>query len=142
MDTEMVHEFTLEGRKSVKADRQGMTLVEVVVASFIMLLVLGTVAFALNFFFQGSKKIEQRRSALLIANSVISAYDSGNLPEAGVFLDTESIGGMEFRIRKTVTLISPGIRELSVSVNCENNVGVELVRRFYGMEMNSEWRRL
>lgn len=134
MDTETVHMFTLEGRESVKADRQGMTLVEVVVASFVSLLVFGTVAFALNFFVQGSIRIEQRRSALLIANSVISSYNSGNLPEAGVFLDTESIGGMEFEIRKTVTQISPGIRELSVSVNCENNAGVELVKRIYGME--------
>ncbi|MCK4671729.1 MAG: type II secretion system protein [Candidatus Aegiribacteria sp.] len=121
----------------MKADRQGMTLVEVVVASFVMLLVLGTVAFALNFFIQGSRRIEQRRSALIIANSAISSYNSENLPEAGVFLDTENIGGMEFRILKTVTAISPGIRELSVSVNSENNVGVELVRRFY--ELNNEF---
>jgi type II secretory pathway pseudopilin PulG len=134
MDTEIIHGFTPEGRESVKADRQGMTLVEVVVASFVMLLILGTLAFALNFFVQGSRNIEQRRGALLIANSMISLHNSGNLPEAGVFLDTENTGGMEFRIRQTVTTISPGIRELSVSVNCENNVGVELVRRFYGME--------
>lgn len=134
MDTEKVLESTPEGRESVKAKRQGMTLVEVVVASFVMLLVLGTVAFALNYFVQGSRQMEQRRSALLIANSAISSYNSGNLPEAGVFLDTENIGGMEFRIRQAVTPISPGIRELSVSVNCEDNVGVELVRRFYGME--------
>ncbi len=134
MDTEMVHGFALEGRESVKADRQGMTLIECVVASFVMLLVLGTLAFAMNFFVQGSKKIEQRRSALLIANSVVSSYNSGNIPEAGVFLDIENTGGMEFRIRQTVTAISPSIRELSVSVNCENNVGVELVRRFYGIE--------
>ncbi|NOQ21739.1 MAG: hypothetical protein GQ565_03675 [Candidatus Aegiribacteria sp.] len=118
----------------MKADRQGMTLVEVLAASFATLLVLGTVAFALNFFVRGTVKIEQRRSALLIANSAISSYNSGNLPEAGVFLDTENTGGIEFRIRKTVTAISPSVRELRVSVNCENNVGVELVRRFYGME--------
>ncbi len=130
----MVRGFTPEGRESVKADRQGMTLVECVMASFVTLLVLGTVVFALNFFLQGSRKIEQRRSALLIANSVISMYESGNLPEAGVFLDTENTGGIEFRIRKTVTPVSPGVQELSVSVNCENNVGVELVKRFYGME--------
>ncbi len=134
MDTEMVHEFTPDGRVSVKADRRGMTLIECIVASFAMLLVLGTLAFALNFFVQGSRRIEQRRSALLIANSVVSSYNSGNLPDAGVFLDTEDAGGMEFRIRQTVSAISPSIRELNVSVNCENNVGVELVRRFYGME--------
>ncbi|MCK5063833.1 MAG: hypothetical protein KAQ97_01050 [Candidatus Fermentibacteraceae bacterium] len=118
----------------MKADRRGMTLIECIVASFGMLLVLGTLAFALNFFVQGSRRIEQRRSALLIANSVVSSYNSGNLPDAGVFLDTEDAGGMEFRIRQTVSAISPSIRELNVSVNCENNVGVELVRRFYGME--------
>ncbi len=134
MDTVMIQGFTPEGKESVKADRQGMTLVECVVASFIMLLILGTLAFALNFFVQGSKKIEQRRSALIIANSMISLYNSERLPEAGVFLDTENTGGMEFRIRQTVTVVSPGIRELNISVNCENNVGVELVRRFYGME--------
>ena len=134
MDTVMIQGFTPEGRESVKADRQGMTFVECVVASFIMLLILGTLAFALNFFVQGSRKIEQRRSALLIANSMISLYNSERLPEAGVFLDTENTGGMEFRIRRTVTVISPGIRELNISVNYENNVGVELVRRFYGME--------
>ncbi len=134
MVTEMIHGFTPEGMESVKADRQGMTLVEVVVASFVILLILGTLAFALNYFVQGSRRIEQRRSALLIANSVVSSYNSGNLPETGVFLDTENTGGLEFRIRQTVTEISPGILELSVSVNCENNVGVKLVRRFYGME--------
>ncbi len=94
MDTEMALEFTPTGGESVKADRQGMTLVEVVVASFAMLLVLGTVAFSLNYFFQGSIRIEHRRSALLIANSTISSYNSGNLPEAGVFLDTENIRGL------------------------------------------------
>lgn len=134
MDTVMVHEFTPDGRESVKADRRGMTLIECIVASFVMLLVLGTLAFALNYFVQGSRKIEQRRSALLIASSVVSSYNSGNPPEAGVFLNTENAGGIEFRIRQTVTAISPGIQELSVSVNCENNVGVELVRRFYEME--------
>ncbi len=65
---------------------------------------------------------------------LVGKPNSGNLPEAGVFLDTENIRGIEFGIRKTVIAISPGIRELNVSVNYENNVCVELVRRFYGME--------
>ncbi len=134
METEIMHGFMPEGRESVKADRQGMTLVECVMASFVMLLVLGTVVFAINFFVQGSRKIEQRRSALLIANSVISSYNSVELPETGVFTETENTGGTDFRIRKAITEISPSILELSVSVTCENNVDVELVRRFYGME--------
>lgn len=120
------------GRAPVESDRRGFTLIETLVASLVILIMLGTLAFAVQFFIKGMEKIESRRNALTIASSTIAAYDRQNrFPEPMEIMDINVTGGWEFTVKTTVLEITPQISELRVSVSGDNGTGIELTKRYY-----------
>ncbi len=116
----------------MESDRRGFTLIETLVASLVILIMLGTLAFAVQFFIKGMEKIESRRNALTIASSTIAAYDRQNrFPEPMEIMDINVTGGWEFTVKTTVLEITPQISELRVSVSGDNGTGIELTKRYY-----------
>jgi type II secretory pathway pseudopilin PulG len=114
--------------------KRAFTLVECVVASLIVLIILGTLAVAVKFFVEGSRRIELRSNVLMIASSEMSTWEQAGYPELGEISRSENIGTAEFSIFTSVTELSPDIRELVVSVTGSKGTEMtsfELVRRFH-----------
>ena len=114
--------------------KHAFSLVECVVASLVILIVLGTLVMAVKFFVEGSKQIEQRRSALIVVSSEMSLWENRGYPETGETSRVELVGPYEYTINTSVFEISDGIRELTIAVT--GNRGdkierIELVRKFY-----------
>jgi prepilin-type N-terminal cleavage/methylation domain-containing protein len=119
----------------VRSDRRGFTIVEVVVASLVMLIVLGTLAFAVRFFVMGSRQLDNRRSALMIASSeMISRCPEGVMPPVGESSHAETAGNLIYLVETIVTEIEPGVREVQVIVSEQDSDThlTRLVRRCYG----------
>ena len=114
--------------------KRAFTLVECVVASFVILIVLGTLAMAVKFFVEGSRQIEQRRSILIVASSEMSLWENRGYPETGETSRVELVGSYEYTIDTDVYDISEEIRELTVAVSGSSGgriERIELVRKFY-----------
>ena len=114
--------------------KRAFTLVECVVASLVILIVLGTLAMAVKFFVEGSRQIEQRRSVLIVVSSEMSQWENRGYPETGETSRIELVGPYEYTIETSVNEISDGIRELTVAVtgsSGERAERIELVRKFY-----------
>jgi Tfp pilus assembly protein PilE len=114
--------------------RRGLTLVECVIASLVILVVLGTLAAAVKFFVDGSRRIELRQNALMIASTEMSSVEKNGYPDLGETTRSESVGDSDFSICTSVRELEPGSRELVVSVTGSMGTEVtslELVRRFH-----------
>jgi Tfp pilus assembly protein PilE len=114
--------------------RRGLTLVECVIASLVVLVVVGTLAAAVKFFVDGSRRIELRKSALIIASAEMSSMEKNGYPDLVETTRSETIGDSDFSIYTSVHELAPGSRELVVSVTGSRGTEVtslELVRRFH-----------
>jgi type II secretory pathway pseudopilin PulG len=117
----------------VKAGR-AFTLVECIVASLVVLIVVGTLAVAVKFFVEGTRRLELRRNILMVASSEVSMYEREGYPDTGENVRQETIGSAEYTIYSTVTQLDPVTRELVVSVRGSSGkeaVTLALVRQFY-----------
>jgi len=114
--------------------KRAFTLVECVVASLVILIVLGTLAMAVKFFVEGSRQIEQRRTVLIVVSSEMSQWENRGYPETGETSRIELVGSYEYTIETSVNEISDGIRELTVAVTGSREgktERIELVRKFF-----------
>jgi hypothetical protein len=96
-----------------------------------MLLLFTLLAFVTFLFSDRISDIEGRKNALLLADQIVSSWDQDDYPEIGVFDSTAVSGVSEFEIRRIVSEVSPGVREMHVYIGNVESSRLELVRRFY-----------
>lgn len=110
---------------------RGFTIVEVVVASLVIVVVLGVLALALRFFFKGSRNLELRQYALTLASLEVASIDNADpLPQPGSFQRADTVMGRPFLVRTTLAWSGDHSRLLTVRVSSGDTVTVELVRQY------------
>lgn len=111
----------------------GFTLVETVIAGLVILIVLSALALAARFFFMQSGRVEDRRSALIVARHVMDeTIADPALPQPGDSSWVQSAGGMDYRVTRLVGREGPDARLVSVTVSCGDGGAVELTGMTYG----------
>lgn len=111
---------------------RGFTIVETVIASAIVLVVLGAMTVAVDAFFSGQKRVSARRDALVLAASEMASFEeSGALAVPGIKTRTERLLGRSYVIRTEITEEAPGVRRIDVSVSSPSAGEVDLQRKLY-----------
>jgi hypothetical protein len=80
------------------------------------------------------RNIEDRKNALLLAGQILTSWSRSDYPEIGVYNSTAVSGSVQYGIRRIVSEVSPGIREMHLYVRRNNDIGIELVKKFYDQE--------
>ncbi len=112
--------------------RAGFTLVEVVVASVIILVVLTAFSVALFAFVRGGRTLELQDGALTLARVEIADIERlEEIPETGVTFKPDTLWGHPYMIETTVGLHSEDAVDVFVAVSSGDSVSIELTRRFY-----------
>lgn len=111
--------------------RSGFTLVEVVVATGVIVLVLGVLALSLRVFFRASGNLELRQDALTLAVLEVRGIEAEQpLPEPFAAVRTDSLMGRTFQVRTTLAWSGEDTNLLTVRVSSGDSVSVELHRLF------------
>jgi len=101
----------------------------IILSSIFLLLTLVLLLFA-----NSIRNMEDRKNALLLANQIFSTLNGSSYPEVGVFDSTAVSGGVQYGIRRTVSEVSPGIREMHIYVGRNDGSNrIELVRKYYDL---------
>lgn len=110
---------------------RGFTIVEVLVASVVMVVVLGVLALTLQYFFRGSRNLELRQDALTLAVLEVGEIESEMpFPEPFSSERTDTIMGRQFSVRTTLAWSGDRTRLLTVRVSRGDSITVELARQF------------
>lgn len=110
---------------------KGFTIVEVVVATLVIVVVLGVLALALRFFFRGSRNLELRQDALTLATLEVASMDTAApLPQPFSSQRTDTLMGRAFLVRTTLAWAGDESRLLTVRVSRGDSVAVELLRQY------------
>ncbi|MBD3369208.1 prepilin-type N-terminal cleavage/methylation domain-containing protein [Candidatus Fermentibacteria bacterium] len=110
----------------------GFTLVETMVASVIILVVLTSLALSVRFFALQTRKVESRRSALVIANAEASGFESADtLPDPGTDSRTVVLTGDEYTVTNRVLAPSDDSRRIDISVATESGGSIKFSRMMY-----------
>ncbi len=111
----------------------GFTLVETVIAGLVILVVLSALATAAHYFFMQSSRVEDRRSALIVAEHAMDEVVSApSLPPLGDSSWVQSAGGAEYSVTRLVSREGPDTRLVNVTVSCGDGGAVELTGMAYG----------
>ena len=103
----------------------------IILSSVFLLLTLVLLLFA-----ESIRNVEDRKNALLLANQIISTCNESFYPDVGVYDSTAVSGGVQYGIRRTVSEVSPGIREMHIYVGRNDGSNrIELVRNYYDLEI-------
>ncbi|MCK5133151.1 MAG: type II secretion system protein [Candidatus Sabulitectum sp.] len=114
--------------------RKGFTLVEVVVASVIILVVLSALSVALIFFIRGGKSLELQEGALTLARVEIAEIERlEEIPKSGRTERPDTLWGHPYTIETTVGFQGDNDNavDVFVAVSSGDSVSIELTRRFY-----------
>lgn len=112
--------------------RKGFTLVEVVVASVIILVVLAALSVALTAFVRGGRTLELQDGALTLARVEISEIERlEQIPEPGRSTRADTLWGNPYQIEVTVGIQGEQAVDVFVAVTSGDSVSIELSRRFY-----------
>lgn len=110
---------------------RGFTLVEVVVATAVIVLILGVLALSLRYFFRGTRNLELRQQALTLATlEMLYFEDRDPLPEPYSTDRTDTLQGVTFRVRTFLAWSGQDTRLLRVRVSRGDSVSIELMREF------------
>ncbi len=110
---------------------RGFTIVEVIVATVVMVVVLGVLAMALRFFFKGSRTLELRQDALTLAVLEVGSVEILDpVPEPYSTVRTDTLMGRGYSVRTTLAWSGDETRLLTVRVSSGDSVSVELYRQF------------
>ncbi|MCK5116719.1 MAG: hypothetical protein KAR44_08970 [Candidatus Aegiribacteria sp.] len=102
----------------------------IILSSVFLLLTLVLLLFA-----ESIRNVEDRKNALLLANQIFSTLSGSFYPEVGVYDSSAVSGGVQYGIRRTVSEVSPGIREMHIYVGRNDGSNrIELVRKYYDLE--------
>lgn len=112
--------------------RKGFTLVEVVVASIIILIVLTALSVALLSFVRGGKTLELQGGALTLARVEMAEVERlEEIPEPGRTERSDTLWGHPYTIETTVGFQGDNAIDVFVAVSSGDSVSIELTRRFY-----------
>lgn len=112
--------------------RKGFTLVEVVVASVIILVVLAALSIALISFVRGGRSLELQEGALTLARVEIAEIERlEEIPEPGRAERPDTLWGHPYTIETSVGLQGENAVDVFVTVSSGDSVSIELTRRFY-----------
>jgi prepilin-type N-terminal cleavage/methylation domain-containing protein len=110
---------------------RGFTIVEVLVASVVMVVVLGVLALTLQYFFRGSRNLELRQDALTLAVLEVGDIESARpFPQPFSSERADTIMGRQFLVRTTLAWSGDRTRLLTVRVSRGDSITVELARQF------------
>ncbi len=112
-------------------NRRAFTIVEVIVATAVIVLVVGVLAMALKYFFRGSSNLGLRQDALTLAVLEMGAIeDTYPLPEPFSSERVDSMMGRQFTVETDLAWSGDDTRLLTVRVTRGDSISVELVRQF------------
>ncbi len=122
--------------------RKGFTLVEVAVASVIILVVLSALFVALVSFVRGGKTLELQDGALTLARVEIAAIERREeVPAPGTSQHPDTLWGNQYEVETTVGSSGDNTVDVFVEVTSGDSVSIELTRRFY-VESNANRQEL
>jgi prepilin-type N-terminal cleavage/methylation domain-containing protein len=122
--------------------KKGFTLVELAVASVVILVVLSALFIALAAFVRGGRTLELQDGALTLARVEIAEIEKQEeTPVPGGYLRPDTLWGNPYTIETTVNLSGENAVDVSVAVTSGDSVLVELTRRFF-RDSNTNQRRL
>ncbi|MCD6589123.1 MAG: prepilin-type N-terminal cleavage/methylation domain-containing protein [Candidatus Fermentibacteraceae bacterium] len=122
--------------------KKGFTLVELVVASVVILVVLSALFVALLSFVRGGKNLELQDGALTLARVEIAEIERREeVPAPGTSVHPDTLWGNHYKVETTVGLYGENAVDVSVAVTSGDSVSIELARRFY-MESNTNRQEL
>lgn len=117
--------------------KKGFTLIEVVIASLVILIVLGAMAIAVSTFVRSQKINGDRQINLVITQACLDSIDTAcnGFPETVILEKTGCFYGKNYITVGEIVEISPGCRELRVSTYAEDSEASEvmLMRRYYSL---------
>ena len=89
-------------------------------------------------------RVDERRNAIFLASQIITRWDELDWPDTGMHDSAVVSGDEEFRIRRVVTEILPGVREMRLLISSDERTSIEIIRRFYNDEgmRDIDWRRI
>ncbi len=112
--------------------RKAFTLVEVIVASVIVLVVLTALSVALISFVRGGKALELHEGAFTLARVEIAELERLEIiPEAGQTVKADTLWGHEYNVETTVGVQEGNAIDVFVAVTSGDSISIELTRRFY-----------
>ncbi len=112
--------------------RKGFTLVEVIVASVIVLVVLSALSVALLSFVRGGRTLELQEGAFTLARVEIAELERlETIPEPGRTVRADTLLGHPYSVETTVGVQGGNAIEVFVAVTSGDSVSIELTRRFY-----------
>lgn len=112
--------------------RKGFTLVELAVASVIILVVLTTLGIALLAFVRGSRSLELQDGALTLARVEFAEMERAEMfPDPGVTTRPDSMWGNFYSVETSVVDYTNNTFDVTVAVSSGDSVSIELSRRFY-----------
>ncbi len=124
----------MRGRSEMKRSLSGSFFRGLIILSSIFLLL----TLVLLLFSNSIRNVEDRKNALLLANQIFSTCSESFYPEVGVYDSTAVSGVVQYEIRRTVSEISPGIREMHLYVGRNDGSNrIELVRKYYDLEIRN-----
>ena len=124
----------MRGRADMQHSLSGSLFRGLIVLSSIFLLL----TLVLLLFSDSIRNMEDRKNALLLANQILSTWSGSFYPEVGVYDSTAISGGVQYGIRRTVSEVSPGIREMHLYVGRNDGSNrIELVRKYYDLEIRN-----
>lgn len=112
--------------------KKGFTIVEVVVASVIVLVVVSVLSIALISFVRGGRTLELQEGALTLARVEIAGIERlEKIPELGRTERSDTLWGHPYAIETTVGFREKNAVDVIVAVSSGDSVSIELTRRFY-----------
>jgi len=112
--------------------KKGFTLVEVLVASIIILIVLTALFVALLSFVRAGRSLELSEGALTLARVEIARLErTGETPVPGTAVHPDTLWGNPYNIETEVVSRNDGSVDVFVAVSSGNSVSIELARRFF-----------
>jgi len=121
---------------------KGFTLVELVVASVVILVVLSALFVALVSFVRGGKNLELQDGALTLARvEIVEIERREEVPALGTSVHPDTLWGNQYTVETTVGLYGENAVDVFVAVTSGDSVSIELTRRFY-MESNTNRQEL
>ncbi len=112
--------------------KKGFTLVELVVASVVILVVLTALSVALISFVRGGRALELQEGAFTLARVEIAEIERlEEIPEPGRTARPDTLWGHPYTIETTVGSQGENAVEVFVAVSSGDSISIELARRFY-----------
>ncbi len=122
--------------------KKGFTLVELIVASVIILVVVTALSVALIAFVRGGRALELQKGAFTLARvEIIEIERLEEIPEPGRTERADTLWGHPYTIETTVGFQGDNAVDVFVAVSSGDSMSIELTRRFYTDRNRNTYRQ-